>query len=58
MKKKFVNPTIKLKATIAELRKEVKSLKRKLDYLDKRTAKIIELRVKQRFEYQKIAVRF
>jgi hypothetical protein len=52
MKKEFVNPTVALKATIAELRKEIKSLKRKLKYLNKNTERMIELSVKQRLDYR------
>ena len=51
-KKPFINPTVTLRATIAELRKEIKALRRKLKYLDKNTKKIIELRVKESLEYR------
>ncbi len=46
MKKEFINPTDKLKATIAILRKENTALKKKLEYLDENIKKIIKSRVK------------
>jgi hypothetical protein len=52
MKKEFVNPTIQLRATIAELRKELKALRRKISYMNKKTEKTIELRVKESLEYR------
>jgi hypothetical protein len=58
MKKEFVNPTIPLKATIAELRKEIKALKRERKYKDKKNDKIVDLRVKQILEYRRMAGTF